>query len=222
MDIEIFKLHKTLAKKQNIKKFKSSELEILLIYVDMIHTEIFRLADVQHFLIDGTTNITGINLLVIADYIKNEPIPDIIPLLDKYLQEKRNRIMGFITRMDKLLKDRSIMINTTLYRCMQQMYKNNEIKTYSSWSLLPIPFFCDNTNIIYVMRYNNRGLYTENDDKIKLKTDNVFNEDDREYEVILPRGLKFRIDATKEEDMINIYNKNNTLRTVQIIYITVI
>jgi hypothetical protein len=222
MDIEIFKLHKTLAKKQNIKKFKSSELEILLIYVDIIHTEIFRLADVQHFLIDGITNITRINLLDIAVYIKTEPIPDIIPLLDKYLQEKRNRIMGFITRMDKLLKDRSIMINTTLYRCMQQMYKNNEIKTYSSWSLLPIPFFCDNTNIIYVMRYNNRGLYTENDDKIKLKTDNVFNEDDREYEVILPRGLKFRIDATKEEDMINIYNKNNTVRTVQIIYITVI
>jgi hypothetical protein len=80
----------------------------------MIHTEIFRFADVQHFLIDGSiTNITRINLLnILESYIKNEPIPDIMQLIDKYLQEKRNRIMGFITRMDKLLKDRSIMINT--------------------------------------------------------------------------------------------------------------
>jgi hypothetical protein len=222
--MEIFKLHKTLAKKQNIKKFKTKELEVLLIYVDIICKEIFRLADVQQFLIDGSiTNITRINLLnIISGFNENEPIPDIMQLVDKYLQEKRNSIMGFISRMDKLLKDRSIMINTTLYRCMKQIYKNNEITTYSSWSLLPIPFFCDKTNIIYVMRYNNRGLYIENDDKIKLKTDYVFNEDEREYEVILPRGLKFRIDATKEEDMINIYNKNNTLRTVQMIYITII
>ena len=117
-------------------------------------------------------------------------------------------IKQFIISLDELMARASIKMRGPLYRCMIEPYANNEILNYSHWALLPDFEFCEfNLNRIgakrfwvYILKGNCTGLYINRGPETN---ESKYFRSRHDFQVILPRGLKFKIIKTETIKVLN-------------------
>jgi hypothetical protein len=135
-------------------------------------------------------------------------------------------IIKFIAGLDDLIIRRGINIKGPLYRCMREPYINDTIITHSHWSLIPDWEFCNwhhrsNWRRFYVYKlYGNcTGLYINNSNITK---ESKYFRQQNDFQVILPRNLKFKITKTEVIKTLNFnyiyeFNKNNVNKWTHVI-----
>lgn len=111
----------------------------------------------------------------------------------KIVKMYRQTLINFIMELEKMFAKYAFpyekIPNAKLYRVMDREYNSNIISAFSSWSFYPIEHFCMEMNChVYV-------LDTTDLKKMKFLYMEVRNPEfvaDREFEILLPRGITFR------------------------------
>ena len=165
------------------------------------------LADIQTYMKDGTITLSYGDKLY---KLYGKTAKQICSSVKKMTSIKEEPYKKFIKEMTEMIVHRRKHIVYNLYRCMDIMYTNNTIETFSSWSMIPLPPFCENAGIIHLYKLTGgcNGVY------IELDTDKPY--DYHQYEVILAPGAKFIEYKTETIDNLSndyIYSKNYNKET---------
>lgn len=126
-------------------------------------------------------------------------INDYIKLILNYIIDRKDKaILKNINILDNIFNKGIKVKNKSfkIYRIMDKEINDNILKSYSSWSLIPLLQFCRNdTCHIYITKIpsNIKFVYLEikpdNKDKDLIISNSFYH---YEYEILLPRGLKFK------------------------------
>ena len=135
--------------------------------------------------------------------------------LKKILLEINNKriknIQKYIKIEDSIFK-KGFLSNDIIYRMQKDKINENIIKNSTSWSLVPLDYFCLKEEChLYITKIPKdlKVIYIENNSKDKVLTTNFLYEI-YEFEYILPRNLKFIETKIKKIEVPNInYNKKN-------------
>ena len=175
-------------------------------------------SDITNYLIDPDS-FSNININSLKDYfiiyeIKqkynsimiNNINEDLQKLLRK-IQDKRIENIEKYIKIEDSIFDIGINSKDIIYRIQNNKINGNIIKNSTSWSLIPIDWFCYTKEChLYVTKIPNnlKVIYLENkSNDIELSTFKDFN--NYEFEYLLPRNLEFKEVKTKT---IKIPNEN--------------
>jgi len=224
IDIEkVNERNRELIAKNIIKKFTIKEKRTINFWKGenniMNKDGLYTFRDITNFLISND-EFTEIKKSDIKSYISIFDIKfdnyDLIENINKILEEiQTNRIKNCIKYIKILDKSfmKGIYSNDIIYRVMSEPYNGNIIKNISAWSLVPIPYFCNNNKdncYLYITKIpkNIKVLYLENNIKDTKNLNNFTLWKHYEYEYLLPRNLEFKILNEKEIKINNIWYNN--------------
>jgi hypothetical protein len=131
-----------------LNKFSTNEIDILSRYIGTAKGT-FNLFDIQQYLIDGKVMISYSNKYDPFYKTAEEVCSDV----KRILNNKENLIKKYIMDMTNIVITRQLHIRYNLYRCMDISYVGNTINTFSSWSLIPLQFFCETGKDVHIYIY---------------------------------------------------------------------
>ena len=167
-----------------INKFSEHELNLISIYIGTKPMQNFNLADIQTYLTTGQITYDRIDN---TSKIIKKTAKQIYSIVKKTLSAKEERYNLFINELSALITRHQKTIMYNLYRCMDIGYDSNTINTFSSWSMIPLPGFCETGGIVHLYKLTGgcKGLYIEINEISETWPD-FYN-----YEVILAPGVEF-------------------------------
>ena len=186
---------------------------------------LFSYFDLSNYLVNQNDfNKININHLVqyltiydIQQRINMNTITDDLKIILQKIQKNRiNAIRKYISIEDSIFKI-GIYSRDVIYRMQTKPIDSNIIKNSTSWGLVPIEWFCEDTIChLYITKIPSKlkVIYLENNSKDKnLNTFQNFNM--YEFEYILPRNIEFVEIKTKNIKILNIHfaNKDNKINT---------